>query len=99
MPRFLASYVNWSGHHIFESHTFVIGLGLSVIFFILFPNYMPCPNSSIATSSESSVNKITPVHIGTFICSAYYSRNGYTVNSFKVNDIGRMLDPKQWVSS
>ena len=32
MTKLPASYVDWSGHHIFESHTFGIGLDLSVIF-------------------------------------------------------------------
>ena len=67
-------------------------------FFILFPNHKPCTNSSITTYPESSVKAVTPVHIFTFICSAYSGRNGDTVHSSKVNDIRRKLDSKQWVS-
>ena len=68
-------------------------------FSILFPNHKPCPNSSITTSPESSVKAVAPVHIGTFICSAYSGINGDTVQSSEVNDIGWNLDPKQWVSA
>ena len=32
MPQLPDSYVDWSGHRIFESQTFGIGLSLSVIF-------------------------------------------------------------------
>ena len=68
-------------------------------FSILFPNHKPCPNSSINTSPESGVKAVTPVHIGTFICSAYSGRNGDTVHSSKVNYNGQKLDPEQWVSA
>ena len=68
-------------------------------FSIIFPNHKPFPKSSITTSPESSVKKATPVYIGKFICSAYYGRNGDTLHSSDVNDIGRKLTPKQWVST
>ena len=68
-------------------------------FTILFPNHRPCPKSSITTSPESSINTVTPVNIGTLICSLYSGRNGDTVHSSKVNDIGQKLSPKQWVSA
>ena len=67
-------------------------------FFILFPNHKPCTNSSITIYPESSVKAVTPVHIFTFICYAYSGRNGDTMHSSKVNDIGQKLDSKQWVS-
>ena len=73
--------------------------GFISIFSILFPNHKPCPNSSIATSTESSFKAVTPVHIGTFVCFAYSGWNGDTVHSSKVNDIGQELAPKQWVSA
>ena len=57
------------------------------------------PNSIITASPESSVKSVTPVHRGTFICYAYSGRNGYTVHSSEVNDIGIKLAPKQWISS
>ena len=63
-------------------------------FSILFPNHRPCLNSSITASPESSVNVVTPVHIGTFICSVYSVRNVNTVHSSEVNDIVRKLSPK-----
>ena len=68
-------------------------------FSILFPNHKPCPNYSITTYPESSVKAVTPVHIGTFICYEYSGRNGNTVQSSEVSDIGRNLAPKQWVSA
>ena len=68
-------------------------------FSMLFPNHKPFPNSSITTSPESSVKSVTPVHIGRFIYSAYSGRNGDTVHSSEVNDIGQKLAPKQWVSA
>ena len=68
-------------------------------FYILFPNHKPFPKSSITIITESSVKEVTPVHIGTFICSAYYGRDGDKVHSSKVNDNGRKLAPKQWVSA
>ena len=68
-------------------------------FSILLLNHKPLPNFSIITSPESSVNAVTPVHIGIFNCSVYYWRNGDTVHSSKVNDIGQKSNPKQWVSA
>ena len=68
-------------------------------FSILFPNHKPCPKSSITTYPESSVKAVTPVNLGTFICSTYYGRHWYKLHSSKVNDIGQTLAPKQWVSA
>ena len=96
IPRFLCGLVKSS--HIWTSKLSAL-VWVYQWFFILFPNYKPCTNFSITTSPESSVNTVTPVHIGTLICSSYYGRNGDTVRSSKVNDIGQKLDPKQWVSS
>ena len=64
-------------------------------FSILFSNHKPSPNSSTTTSSESNVNEVTYVCIGTFICYSYYRRNGDTVHSSELNDIGQKLAPKQ----
>ena len=68
-------------------------------FTILFPNHKPCTNSNITAPPESSVNAVTPVHTGIFICSVYSGRNGDTVHFYKVNDIGLKLAPKQWSSA
>ena len=56
-------------------------------FSILFTNHKPCPNSSITTSPESSIKLVTPVHLGTSICSSYYGRNRDPVHSSEVNNI------------
>ena len=74
-------------------------LGFISYFSIIFPKHKPCPNSSINTSPESCVKAVTPVHKAKFICSAYYERNGDTVQSSEVNDVGLKLAPKQWVSA
>ena len=95
-PNLLCGSVGSS--HIFISN-FWNWFGFISDFSIMFPNHKPCLNSSIATSPESSVNKVTPVQIGIFTCSIYYGRNGYTVHSSEVNDIGQKLAPKQWASA
>ena len=68
-------------------------------FSIIFPKHKSFPNSSVTTSPESIFKEVTPVHIGTFICSTYHGRNGYTVRSSEVNNIGWKLAPKQRVSA
>ena len=68
-------------------------------FSILFPNHKPFPNPIISTSLESSSNALIPVQICIFTCFVYYGRNGDTVHSSKVNDIGRNFAPKSWVAA
>ena len=96
IPSFLCGSVYSS--HIWIPN-FWHSFGFISDFPILFPNHKTFPNSIIITSSESRVKAVTPVHIGTFIYSAYSGRNGDTVNSSKVKDIGRDLAPKQYVSA
>ena len=91
IPNFLCGSVGSS--HIFISN-FLRWFGFISDFSILFTNHKPYPNSSIITSPESSVNALTPVHIVIFTCSVYSESNGDIVHSFKVNYIGRKLDPK-----
>ena len=95
MPQLSASYVDWSGHHIFKPQNVRHWFGFIKNFSILFPNHNPFPNFSITHSLESSVNEVTTVQICTLICSTYSRRNGDTVHSSKVNDIGQMLASKQ----
>ena len=94
MTQLPASYVDWSVHPTFEPQTFGIGLGLSVIF----PSYLQTTSlvqtPVLPPPPESSVKAVTPVHIGTFICSTHFGRNGDTVHSSEVNDIVRKLAPK-----
>ena len=66
-------------------------------FSILFPNHKPCPNSSISTSAESSVNGLTTVQIVVLTCSLYSGSNGDTFPSSEVNDICQKFAPKQWI--
>ena len=96
IPSFLCGLVG-SSHILIPN--FWHWFGFISDFHILFPNHKPCTNSSITIYPESSVNVVTPVHIGTFTCSVYSGRNGYKVHSSKVNDIGQKLTPKQWVSA
>ena len=95
ITRFLCGLVGSS--HIWIPN-FQHWFGFISDFSVLFPNHKPCTKSSITTPTESSVKKVTPVHISTLICYAYSKRNGDKVKPSKVNDIGRKLAPKQWVS-
>ena len=74
-------------------------IGFISDFPILFPNHKPLPNFSVTTSTESSVNTLTPIHIGIFSSSVYYGKNEDTVHSSKCNYIGWKFAPKQWVSA
>ena len=68
-------------------------------FYILFTNNKPFRNSSITKSPESSSNAATLVQIVIFTCSVCYGNNGDTIYSSEVNNIGKRLDLKQWVSA
>ena len=96
IPIFLCGSVRSS--HIWNPN-FQHLFGFISDFSILFTNDKPCTKSSIATSPESSVNTVTHVFIGTFICSIYSVRNVDTVQSSKVNDIVQKMSQKQWVSA
>ena len=99
MSQLPYSCVDRSGHLIFESQTFGIGLGLSVIFPSYFQTASLVQTPVLPPPPESSVKSGTPVHIGILICSGYSGSNGDTVHSSDVKYIGRNLAPKQWVSA
>ena len=98
-----ASILNFLFGSVESSYIFIPNFrhcfGFISYFSILFPNYKPCPNSSINTSSESSSNVVTSVHIFIFNFSIYYGRNGEIVHSSEINYIGIKFSPKKWVSA
>ena len=81
MTQLPASYVDGSGHQIFESQNFGIGLSLSVIFSSYLQTTSLVQTPVLPPPPESSVKAVTPVHIGTLIYSSYYGRNGDTLKS------------------
>ena len=95
IPSFLCGSVGSS--HIWIPN-FWHWFGFISDFYILFTNHKPCKNSSITTSPEPSVKSVTTVHIGKLICSAYSRRNGDTMHFSEVNNIGKNLAPKKWLS-
>ena len=99
MPQFPYSYLDRSGHHIFESQTFVIGLSLLVICPSCVQTTSLVQTPILPPSLNQMSNQLKNVHIGIFICYAHSWRNGDTVHSSEVNDIGQKLATKQWVSA
>ena len=74
-------------------------LGFINFFSVLLPNHKPCLNIIIMPSHDSIVYEVVPVHIGTFSCSEYSIRKYLIMHSSDVNDTGRMLLPKQFLSA
>ena len=92
----LSVWVSWVIAYLYPK--FLSMIRVYQIFSVLFPNHKPFPKLSINTSPESSLIAVTLLKIVILNCYVYYGRNGYTVHSSKVNDIGRKFDQKQWVS-